>query len=120
MTFFRITADDVNQRKKIGSIPVSKMNYYHSFGHTEDYVLFPELPVSMQASKMMMAYPLSYCFALDGKDHIKFHLMDLKDGTYRTFETDHFGWIMHTGNTYIEGDILTVDFEMTTAVESPF
>ena len=92
------------------------MNYYHSFGHTEDYILFPELPISITVSKMMLAYPLAQCFVLDGTDNIKFHLMDLIDGTYRTYNSDHFGWIMHTGNTYIEGDTLTIDFEMTTAV----
>jgi hypothetical protein len=46
--------------------------------------------------------------------------MTLADGSYTTFEADHWAFPMHTGNTYIEGDILTVDFEVTTVAQGPF
>ena len=41
MTFYRIKADNVKNRIRIGSIPTKSMDYYHSFGHTKEYLLIP-------------------------------------------------------------------------------
>jgi len=46
--------------------------------------------------------------------------MSIADGTFKTFEADHYGFPLHTGNMYIEDDIVTVDFEMTTIAKDPF
>jgi len=66
ITFYRISSDDVHHRKKIGSIPIDAMNYYHSFGNTADFILFPEIPVTFDTAKMMDAYPVQYCFQIHG------------------------------------------------------
>ena len=55
MTFYRISADDVHHRKKIGSNPIDKLTFYHSFGHTEDYILFPAMPMSIDTSALKNA-----------------------------------------------------------------
>jgi len=41
MTFYRIKADNVKNRIRIGSIPTKSMDYYHSFGHTKEYLVIP-------------------------------------------------------------------------------
>jgi len=100
-TFYRVSADNVHLRKKIGDIPVAGMNYYHSFGMSKDYILFPEQPITIDVKKMMMATPMAKCFVMDfNTGNIKFHLMRIDDASIQTIETDHFGFIMHTGNLY--------------------
>lgn len=119
--FYRVTADNVNLRKKIGSIPIAGMNYYHSFGMSKDYILFPEQPITIDVAGMLASSPMSKCFIMDfNTGNIKFHFMKIDDGSIQTIETDHFGFIMHTGNLYQDGDNFIVDYEMTTKNASPF
>ena len=120
-TFYRVKAEDVHQRIKIGDIPVSGTNYYHSFGMSKDYILFPEQPITIDVGKMLQSAPMAKCFIMDfNSGNIKFHLMKIADGSIETIESDHFGFIMHTGNLYQEGDNFIVDYEMTTKNASPF
>jgi hypothetical protein len=46
--------------------------------------------------------------------------MNISDGSWTVFNADHFALPMRAGNTYIEGHILTADFEITTSRASPF
>jgi len=116
-TFYRIQAADVHKRVRIGSIKTEKMSYYHTFGHTDKYLLFPDFPVNFNLSRMVAGDPMESNFINDTKGKIKFHVMTIADGTTKTFEADHYGFIMHTGNTYMDGDNMVVDFEMY--VEAP-
>jgi len=93
------------------------MSYYHTFGHTDKYLLFPDFPVNFNLSRMVAGDPMESNFINDTKGKIKFHVMTIADGTTKTFEADHYGFIMHTGNTYMDGDNMVVDFEMY--VEAP-
>ena len=120
-TFYRVKADNVHLRVKIGAIPISGMNYYHSFGMSKDYLLFAEQPITIDVGKMVASAPMSKCFIMDfNTGNIKFHLMKISDASIRSYESDHFGFIMHTGNLYQDGDNFIVDFEMTTKNASPF
>jgi len=119
--FYRVSADNVHLRKKIGEIPVAGNNYYHSFGMSKDYVLFPEQPVTIDVKLMLLSTPMAKCFVMDfNTGKIKFHLMKMSDASIQSFEADHFGFIMHTGNLYQDGDNFIVDYEMTTKNADPF
>lgn len=63
---------------------------------------------------------MEFNFIMDVNKPIKFHVMELADGSFKTFEADHYGFIMHTGNTYVDGDSMIVDFEMYTDPSLPF
>jgi len=97
------------------------MSYYHTFGHTDKYLLFPEFPVSFNMAGMLEGKCMEENFIVDPKTNIIFHVMNIADGTFKSFHADHYGFIMHTGNTIVNGDIMTVDFEMyTDADQLPF
>lgn len=60
MVFYRIKKGATNVRERIGAIPNEdgKMWYYHSFGHTADYLCFPQISVSMNTPGLMEDYPM--------------------------------------------------------------
>ena len=120
-TFYRLQAKDLTKRVRIGSIPTDKMSYYHTFGHTDKYLLFPEFPVSFNMAGMLQGKCMEENFIVDPKTNIIFHVMNIADGTFKSFHANHYGFIMHTGNTTVKDDIMTVDFEMyTDANQLPF
>lgn len=112
MTFYRINKNDVKNRIRIGSIPTDSMQYYHSFGHTKDYLLMPKNSVTFSVMGMAQGKSIKDCFVMNYDNHLEFMLMRIDDGTYKTFKTDHGAMIVHTGASYIENDIYTIDFEM--------
>jgi carotenoid cleavage dioxygenase-like enzyme len=120
MTFYRVKKDNSKNRIKIGSIPTASMQYYHSFGHTKDSVFIPKNSVTYSMAGMAAGHSVEDCLLLNWKNNLDFYYMSLEDGTYKTFHADHPGFILHTGNTYVEDDILTIDFEMNVIDYMPF
>lgn len=120
MTFFRVKASNTKDRIRIGSIQTKNMEYYHSFGHTKDYLLMPKNSVTFNMKNMMTGYPVMECFNINFKNNLEFNLMKIADGSYETFEVDHPGFIVHTGASYIDGDNFIIDFEMYIDPSDPF
>ena len=58
--FYRIKADDTSKRIRIGTIPNEdgKLWYYHSFGHTAEYLLYPQISVTMSTAGLMAGNPM--------------------------------------------------------------
>jgi len=94
----------------IGSIPVRKPAYMHSFGLTERYLVLAEFPFVVNPPSL----------ALSGRPYIenyrwrpelgtRFHLVDRNTGTSTgPFETDPF-FAFHHVNAYEEGGDVVVD-----------
>ena len=80
----------------------SKMPYYHSFGHTEEYILFPKNSADFSTSGMFEGHPMIENFIFNYDNHLKFYLMKKSDGTYKEYEADHGGVILHSGNSWID------------------
>jgi carotenoid cleavage dioxygenase-like enzyme len=120
MTFYRIKSDNIKNRIRIGSIQTDSMEYYHSFGHTRDYILMPKNSVTFSSLNMAKGDCVEDCFIFNWENNLEFNLMKIEDGTNKVFKVDHPGLIIHTGNTYIEDDIMTIDFEMSAKNLDPF
>jgi len=98
------------RRQLIGSIPVPRPGYMHSFGITENYAVLAMYP--------LVVNPLS--FLLRGRPFIEnfrwtpglgtvFYVLDLTDGhVVGTYETDAF-FAFHHINAQEDGDALLVD-----------
>jgi carotenoid cleavage dioxygenase-like enzyme len=56
------------------------------------------------------------------KQNLEFWIMNIADGTYKTYKTDHGGFCMHAGNTYVDKNgNLIFDSEMfVDGEDSPF
>lgn len=55
--FYKITPDDVHTKVKIGKLEFGSMPYYHSFGHTEEYLLFARNSVGFNTAGMFEGHP---------------------------------------------------------------
>jgi len=120
MTFYRINASNVKNRIRIGSINAKGMDYYHSFGHTKDYLVAPQNSMGFNAFHMMEGDSVQDCFVINWKNNLVINVMKIADGSNKAYQADHPGIIMHTGNTYVEGDIMTIDCEMSAKNLDPF
>jgi hypothetical protein len=59
LTFYRITAEDIHKRIRIGSFDVGKnMPYYHSFGHTDKLLIYPHNSINFDVIGMMEGHPM--------------------------------------------------------------
>ena len=112
--FYKVQADDLHKRIPIGTIETGKdMPYFHSFGHTEDYLIFARNSVNFNVSGMFEGKPMSENFEFDYDNMIDFYVMNKADGTHKKYTTDHGGMVMHSGNSYLdENNNLIYDAEM--------
>jgi carotenoid cleavage dioxygenase-like enzyme len=106
ITFYRIQAADVTQRVPIGSIKLetNSLPYYHSFGHTADYLLMGHNSVSIDVPGITAGKSMIDNMKIDYSKNLEFWVMNIADGTYKKYETDHGGFMMHAGNTYVDDD----------------
>ena len=101
--FFRISADDIHKKIKIGTMDMgSKMPYYHSFGHTEDYLCFPKNSVDFSSAGMFEGHPMIDNFDFNYDNPVVFYIMKKSDGTYKEYTADHGAFIIHSGNSYVD------------------
>ena len=113
VTFYRIKADNINKRIPIGKIELgSKLKYYHSFGHTDSVVVFPDNSIGFDVMGMFEGKPMEHNFVFDWDTMLTLHIMQLSDGTSKSFECDHSGYVIHSGNTFVKDNILTYEAEM--------
>jgi carotenoid cleavage dioxygenase-like enzyme len=123
VTFYRIKADDIHTKIPIGSFAAEKsLPYYHSFGHTEDYLIMPHNSMTFDMAGMVEGKPMIKNMKLDYSKKVEFQLMKISDGSYETYKADHAGLIMHSGNSYVDefGNFI-YDAEMfIEAEETPF
>jgi carotenoid cleavage dioxygenase-like enzyme len=80
----------------------SHLPYYHSFGHTADYLNFPRNSVNFNLGGMFEGHPMLDNFLFDYDKMLEFHIMKKSDGTTKVYTADHGGTVMHTGNSYID------------------
>jgi carotenoid cleavage dioxygenase-like enzyme len=84
MSFYKVQADDINNRIPIGSMDVGKdMPYFHSFGHTADYLIFPRNSSNFNLAGMFEGKPMIDNFIFDYDNHLDFYIMNKADGTYK-------------------------------------
>jgi carotenoid cleavage dioxygenase-like enzyme len=123
MVFYKVQPDDIHNRIEIGSIPTgADMPYFHSFGHTEDYLIFPRNSVNFNLPGMAEGKPMIDNFIFDYDNNLDFYIMNKSDGSYKKYSADHGGVVMHSGNAYIdENNNLIYDAEMFARCETnPF
>lgn len=123
MTFYRIKGEDIHTKVKIGTIPLgSDMPYYHSFGHTADQLIFQHNSIDFDVTGMMMGKPMEANFKFMWDRNLEFYVMNMTDGTSEVFPCDHPGYILHTGNNFIDKDgLLVTEAEMYVRAETdPF
>lgn len=89
-------------------------SYYHSFGMTENYIVFLEQPLTMNMFKIMFAKLLGTdfvnCIDYTPSVPVKFHIVSLEDGTTltRKYTADAF-FCFHHINAYEDDSHLVVD-----------
>ena len=123
MNVYRIKADDINTRILIGKIPVGEtLPYMHSFGHTADKIIFQDNSIGFSTAGMMEGKPMDNNFVFNWDKLLSFHVMDIETGHVDAYECDHPGYILHTGNSFIDSDgKLVTEAEMYVEAEvDPF
>lgn len=70
----------------------------------------------------MEGKPIEDDFVFNWDRMLEFHIMKIEDGTYESYKCDHPGFILHTGNTFIDSDgKLVMETEMyIESDEDPF
>lgn len=114
LTFYRTTAADIHKKERIGSIPIgSNMPYFHSFGHTADQLIFQHNSIDFSVAGIFEGKPMESNFEFKWDRNLVFNVMNITDGTYETYPCDHAGYILHTGNNFINSDgLLVTEAEM--------
>ncbi|XP_041479850.1 beta,beta-carotene 15,15'-dioxygenase-like [Lytechinus variegatus] len=91
-----------------------KPSYFHSFGMTDNYIVFSEQTLNINVAKLatsqMLGKPVSSCFEFDHNGTTLFHLVDKQTGEQMTTRYESgplFG--MHVINSYEEDDHVIFD-----------
>jgi beta,beta-carotene 9',10'-dioxygenase len=122
MAVYRITPEDINTKVLIGRIPVGhSLPYMHSFGHTADKIIFQHNSVNFSTTNMMMGKPMDESFIFNWNQNLSFKIMNIADGSWENYECDHPGFVLHTGNSFInEEGLLVTEAEMNIKNADPF
>ncbi|PIK44851.1 hypothetical protein BSL78_18299 [Apostichopus japonicus] len=89
-------------------------SYYHSFGMTENYIVFVEQPLTINVLKILTAaygrHSVADCMDYDGTRSVKFYVINREDGTIipQTYTANAF-FCFHHINAYEESGHLVVD-----------
>lgn len=102
--------------KILASIPAKStyLSYYHSFGLSTNFIVFPEMPLLMNpwrlASSIVTRHPFVDALQWYSDQDVEFHLVDLRNGQRLglKFTADPF-FTFHHANAYEEGDCLVCD-----------
>jgi len=122
MVFYKVQPDDLHNRIEIGSIDMgSDMPYFHSFGHNKEQLIFPRNSSNFNLVGMFEGHPMMDNFIFDYDNMLEFYVMSKTDGTYKKYTNDHGGVVLHSGNSYVEDNVLIYDTEMFIRCElNPF
>lgn len=96
------------------------MEYFHSFGHTKDLLVMPKNSSTFSVAKIFEGKCVEECIDMNFKNNLAFNVMNIEDGSSKMYAVDHPGMLIHVGNTYVEGDVLTMDWEMSAKDLDPF
>ncbi|CAL1294446.1 unnamed protein product [Larinioides sclopetarius] len=100
----------------ISSSQKTSFSYYHSFGLTENYILFLEQPLLVNTVRMaasgLKGYSLKECFDWNPTQNTKFHLIDRVSGheIKIKFQSEAFFFFHHI-NTYEEDGHVVADIQ---------
>ncbi|XP_040273179.1 beta,beta-carotene 9',10'-oxygenase-like [Bufo bufo] len=109
--------DELHGAKVICSIPASSSlnpSYYHSFGMTENYIVFIEQPLRINVSKILTSNitgsSISNCLVWDPKSDTVFHVANKHTGKLHsvTFHTQAVA-SFHQINAYEDQDCIVLD-----------
>jgi carotenoid cleavage dioxygenase-like enzyme len=123
MAVYRIHPEDINTKVLIGRIPVGDtLPYMHSFGHTADKIIFQHNSIGFSTTGMIEGKPMEDNFIFDWNRLLSFKIMNIADGSWENYECDHPGYILHTGNNFINDEgLLVTEAEMYVQAEmDPF
>ncbi|CAN2389995.1 Beta-carotene oxygenase, partial [Pristimantis euphronides] len=110
--------DTLHGARVICSIPASdnsSPSYYHSFGMTENYIVFIEQPVKLNVVKIitgnLTGTPISDCITWDPTCDTVFHVANKHTGKRHcvTFHTQAVA-MFHQINAYEDQDCIVIDF----------
>ncbi|KAK0402591.1 hypothetical protein QR680_016422 [Steinernema hermaphroditum] len=109
---------DFKATTKIGSIPMNSVlnpSYYHSFGMTEDYIVFFECPLRMNVPKLLASTVTGSSFLdtmhWDPSLPTHIHVINKKTGDPLQIKIRSKAFFtFHHANAYQKGDYLIVDY----------
>lgn len=103
-------ADGSTQRTLIGSIPVQKPGYIHSFGITEHYVILVEFPLVVNPLDMLISgKPFIENFQWKPEQGARFFVMRKEDGeVVKSYRGEAF-FAFHHINAFERGNEIVVD-----------
>jgi carotenoid cleavage dioxygenase-like enzyme len=91
LTAYRITAENINKRIRIGSVSTGSCSVYqHAFGLSENYITIFQHPISTDMAMQAQGKDMISCYNMDGDDTTKVHAIRLSDGETTTFDTGIF------------------------------
>lgn len=61
------------------------MYYYHAFGYTKDVLIYPQNSITFDFAGMIAGHPMIDAFIMNKDMHLQLHVMDINDGTYKTY-----------------------------------
>lgn len=66
-------ANGLENSKVVATIPTTSLSYYHSFGQSENYIVFPEMPLVFNPWKFIVATVVrnAYSDCMDWHPNIK-------------------------------------------------
>jgi carotenoid cleavage dioxygenase-like enzyme len=98
------------KRELVGSVPVSRPAYMHTFGICDGYMVLAEFPFVVSPLEMLLrGVPLIENYRWRPDRGTRFIVMDLRDGSVRgTYHAPAF-FAFHHINAFVDGDDLVVD-----------
>lgn len=74
----------------------------------------------MSTTGLMAGHPMKQNFLIHPTKNAKMVIMKIADGTYETYDLGHYAFILHTGNSYVEGDVYSTYHPTYIGSEDPF
>lgn len=107
---YKMTPDDHLNRQVIASIPIDKFYYLHSFALTENYAVIFIAPIYFKnmLANSFAGKQIGDMWTQDFDDTTKMHVVSLKDGSMKTFDSKTFFFAVHFSQCYedVDGKII--------------
>ena len=120
--FYRIP-DKEMERQKITSISTKRPSYVHSFGLTENYILFTEVPFDTSLSDMILSNGgFIQSFKWRPTKGTRLHIIDRQTGNNTIHKMESFFTFHHVNAFEDDGEIVMdlIEFEDSSVVEQLF
>ncbi|MFD8072235.1 carotenoid oxygenase family protein [Streptomyces sp. NPDC059718] len=107
---YRQSSDGTARRRLLGSLPVTRPGYMHSFAITDRHVVLVEFPLVVNPPALLLSgRPFIENYRWRPERGTRFIVMDRRDGTVRRVAKGPAFFAFHHVNAFEDGDALVLD-----------